>query len=184
MKKNIIQSCLKLGIIVLLLNVVFLEANAAELGEILSGETKVSIINLADQSDSLFFYGEAGQGIVLEMSALSGSDLGPSLYLYRPNGTLEKEVIGNSYANRVRIKEHLLEQTGKYIIITNASKAYSTSRTGEYGLSLILIQGNASSSQDPDGGNIESGQTMTAIIDPNGDTDAFVFHGESGQGIV
>ena len=71
--------------------------------------------------------------------AASGSDLGPAIYLYSPNGTLETKVVGGSYANRVAIREHHLEQTGIYTIVASSSWADDTTTTGKYGLSFIKI---------------------------------------------
>nr|QNO49249.1 hypothetical protein LDNCKMAD_00014 [Methanosarcinales archaeon ANME-2c ERB4] len=160
-----------------------ISAQAADMGEIHSGETKTGNIAIADQTDSYTFYGEENQAAVIEMAA-SASDLGPAIYLYRPDGTLETEVIGGSSYNRVAIREHLLEQTGIYTIVTSASLAGGTSITGRYVLSLLLIPGATSSEQDPDGGAIVSGQTGNGTISPRSDTDAFVFYGEENQAIV
>jgi hypothetical protein len=118
------------------------------------------------------------------MAANGTSDLGPAVYLYRPDGTLETQVVGYSYDHRVAIREHQLEQTGTYTIVSSASWATGTAKTGEYCLSLMLIPGATSSVQDPDGGPIVSGETSCASIDPVGDTDAFTFYGEAGQGVV
>jgi hypothetical protein len=101
--------------------------------------------------------------------------LGPAIYLYSPNGTLETKVIGGKYVNRVAIREHHLEQTGIYTIVASASWALGTTTTGKYGLSLVIIPGAASSEQDPDGGDIVSGQTGNGTIYLAGDIDAFAF---------
>ncbi|MEA3282235.1 MAG: hypothetical protein U9Q68_06680, partial [Euryarchaeota archaeon] len=70
-----------------------ISAQAADMGEIHSGETKTGNIATAGQTDSCTFYGEENQTVVIEMAA-SGSDLGPAIYLYSPNGTLETKVVG------------------------------------------------------------------------------------------
>jgi hypothetical protein len=160
-----------------------LPVQAADMGELHSAETRAGNIAYEGQTDSFFFYGEAGQGIVIEMAA-NASDLGPAVYLYRPDETLETQVVGGGNDNRVAIREHQLEQTGTYTIVSSASWAYGTSKTGEYCLSLVLIPGATSSVQDPDGGTIASGETACGTIDPNGDTDAFTFYGQAGQGVV
>ena len=67
----------------------------------------------------------------------SGSDLGPAIYLYRPNGTLESKVIGGIDGNCVAIEGHHLEQTGIHTVVASSSWAYGTAKTGGYGLSLI-----------------------------------------------
>jgi len=160
------------------------QAQAVAGGEIQSGETNNGNIVIEGQTDSYTFYGNAGQGVVIEMSAAESSTLGTAIYLYRPDGTLETKAVGDSFATRVRIEDHQLEQTGTYTIVATASQAYSTTATGGYGLSLVLIPGATASAQDPDGGNIVSGQTHSASINPQGDTDAFAFQGQKGQGVV
>ncbi|MEA1895993.1 MAG: PKD domain-containing protein, partial [Euryarchaeota archaeon] len=49
------------------------------------------------------------------------------------------KVVGGSYANRVAIREHHLEQTGIYTIVASSSWASHTTTTGGYALSLIKI---------------------------------------------
>ncbi len=115
-----------------------ISAQAADMGELHSGETKTGNIATAGQTDSYTFYGEENQTVVIEMAA-SGSDLGAAIYLYSPNGTLETKVIGGRYGNRVAIREHHLEQTGIYTIVASASWAMDTTTTGKYGLSFIKI---------------------------------------------
>jgi hypothetical protein len=68
-----------------------ISAQAEDMGGIYSGETKTGNIATAGQTDSYTFCGEENQSVVIEMAA-SGSDLGPAIYLYSPNGTLETKV--------------------------------------------------------------------------------------------
>jgi hypothetical protein len=157
---------------------------AVDGGEIHSGETKSGNIATDGQTDSYTFQGKSGQGIVVEMAA-DGNNLGTAFYLYRPDGSLETKTIGGYFDTRMRLEGHQLEQTGLYTIVTSASAGSSaTSRTGKYNLSLMLIPGDVSSVQDPDGGPITSGQTRSGNITPLSDTDAFTFQGKSGQGFV
>src|SRR3990170_2226235 len=156
---------------------------AVEMGGILSGETKVGNIAIPGQTDSFTFYGQEGQGVVIEEGAINGS-LGSAIYLYRPNGTIETSLVAGRYGTRARIENYQLKETGLYTIVITASGALDTSLTGEYGLSLILIPGATTSEQDLDGGNIPSGETAKGRISPNGDTDAFIFYGRAGQGVV
>jgi len=81
-----------LFVVAILLFCFVISAQAADIGEIHSGETKTGNIATAGQTDSYTFYGEENQTIVIEMAA-SGSDLGPAMYLYSPNGTLETKVV-------------------------------------------------------------------------------------------
>jgi len=132
--------------ILFLFSLIVFSVQAVEMGEIRSGETKSGNIAIAGQTDSFIFYGEKGQGVVIEMAAID-DDLGPSIYLYRPDGTLETKIVGGNYDNHIRIESHQLEQTGKYTITTAASWAYSTSKIGEYGLSFIKIGGDEDSDE-------------------------------------
>ena len=47
-----------------------------------------------------------------------------------------------------------------------------------------MIPGATTSPQDPNGGDIASGETKTGNIDPRGDTDIFAFYGLAGKGVV
>jgi len=74
-----------LAIAVTILFCLVASAHAADMGEIFSGETRTGTIAIEGQTDAFTFYGEAGQGVVIEF-ADNGTDLGTALYLYRPNG--------------------------------------------------------------------------------------------------
>lgn len=125
------------------LTIVF-PVHAAEMGEIRSGETKSGNIIIPGQNDSFTFYGNKGNGIAIEVAAMGESKIIPEIYLYRPDGTLEIESITpNCYEQRVRIKEHQLEQVGDYKIVTASRECGGI---GEYGLSLTLINGNGGGS--------------------------------------
>jgi hypothetical protein len=106
-------------------------ALAVDKGEIYSGETKSGAITAEGQTDSFRFYGQACQGVVIEMAT---EKLDPVIGLYRPDGTLEIEK--RSVFSPVRVKDHILEQTGIYTIVTAGVR---TDPTGSYNLSLILI---------------------------------------------
>ena len=148
-------------------------------GEIKSAETKTGTIDLNADTDAFTFSGKKGQAIILRMSQESGG-VDPSVDLYAPDGSLE-HTAGTSSSRSVRIKEYKLQQSGTYTII---ARDYDGEETGQYGLSLLLLPGATSSSQDPDGGEIKSAETKTGTIDLNADTDAFTFHGQKGQTIL
>jgi hypothetical protein len=52
---------------------------------------------------------------------------------------------------------------------------------GDYGISLAKIPGAATSSTDPDGGLMDSGDTLTGILTQNADSDIFQFYGDAGD---
>jgi hypothetical protein len=168
-----------IAVSLLILNV---SVQAEDMGKIHSGETKLGTIAVEGEIDIFTFDGEAGQAVFIDITA-DNSNLGPAIYLYRPNGTLELSLVGGDSATHLRIEEHLLQQTGVYTIALAASHGWGTSLTGAYGISLLLIPGNTSSSQDPDGGAIASGHTYNYTINPVADTDAFTFYGTAGQAI-
>ena len=55
---------------------------------------------------------------------------------------------------------------------------------GDYGIALAKLPGAATSSTDPDGGPIASGQTLTGTLSHNADTDIFQFYGDVGDRVV
>ena len=144
-------------------------------GCIASAETKRGTIFPAGDLDAYTFYGQVGQGVVIEMADNSGS-LYPRLQLYDPNRVLVKDTWVHDVA---RIENYQLNMTGIYTIV--ASGVVST---GEYGLSLVLVPGATTSPQDPNGGDIASGETKIGNIFPGGDLDAFAFYGQADQGVV
>jgi hypothetical protein len=155
-------------------------AQAAIMGEILSAETRTGSLVDKSQMDSFTFTGQKNQGIVILMSEESGSgtNFQPDILLKAPDGTEETSKWANGAAF---ISDHQLEQTGTYTIAV--MDAYADD-IGNYSLSLLLIPGATVSPQDPDGGDIASGETKTnKKIDFNADTDAYTFSGAKGQGI-
>jgi hypothetical protein len=103
----------------------------------------------------------------------------PKIQLYDPNGLLE---IQSEDYSRARIENHQLLKTGVYTIVV--SDWTTDVDTGEYGLSFALIPDGTTSTQDPDGGDIASGESKSGSISPVGDTDICAFYGQAGQGVV
>jgi len=149
-------------------------------GCIASAETKSGTISPGADTDSFTFYGQAGQGVVIEMPRISGH-LYPRLQLYDPNAL--RVASDESWpSTRASVENYQLQMTGIYTIVASNDHPYGL--TGEYGLSLVLAPGTTISQQDPDGGDIASDETKTGKIFPAGDTDAYCFYGLSGQRIV
>jgi hypothetical protein len=152
-------------------------------GDIASGHTYNFTINPVADTDAFAFYGTAGQAVFIDITA-DNSSLGPAFYLYRPNRTLELTLPGGDMCTHLRIDAHQLEQTGVYTIVLAANLGWGTSPTGGCDISLLLIPGATSSSQDPDGGDIASGHLSNYTINPVADTDAFTFYGTAGHTVI
>jgi hypothetical protein len=103
-------------------------------GDILSGETKIGIINPKADTDAYTYNGEAGHTVVINMSRESGS-LYPEISLYAPDGTLEISTWGNTHAE---ISDYQLLQSGTYTIV--AGDHYG-GYAGNYSLSFTKIPG-------------------------------------------
>ncbi|MCK4736724.1 MAG: hypothetical protein KAT65_29990, partial [Methanophagales archaeon] len=103
------------AVAILFLLCLVISVQAADMGEIHSGETKTGNIAYNGQTDSFTFYGNASQGVVISMSRESGG-LNPCIYLYAPNGTLEvsASALYGPYPHyeHALLKDHLLEQSG------------------------------------------------------------------------
>jgi hypothetical protein len=151
-------------------------------GYIASGETRTGSIFPGGDTDPYYLWGRAGQGLATQMATISGG-LNPRLQLYDPDGVRVAEAANNCYnlSSLVRIENYRLKKTGVYTIV--ASNACNVA-TGDYGLSLVLAPGAASSPQDPDGGDINSGETRTGTISPGGDMDPYRVYCQAGEGVV
>jgi hypothetical protein len=147
-------------------------------GCIASGETKSGTIFPAGHTDAYTFYGEPGHGVVIQMARISGGVV-PRLRLYDPDGA--QVVDQRAGADVAEIDNYQLKKIGIYTIVASH---FGFAATGEYGLSLVLAPGATTSPQDPDGGDIASGETKSGTISPGGDTDAYAFYGEPGHSVV
>ncbi|MFP3868617.1 MAG: hypothetical protein ACLFUU_10745 [Desulfobacteraceae bacterium] len=141
-------------------------------GEILPASTRTGEITNPVQTDSFWFDGEGGQAVVICMSNESG-DVTPHIFLYDPDGNLEKTGLG--YPQACITEHHLKGRTGRYTIVI---KDHGGDDTGTYSLSLLLIPGPVVSPTDPDGGRIVSGTVLSGLnFALKADTDAFTFTG-------
>jgi microcystin-dependent protein len=154
---------------------------AINMGEILSAETRTGSITNPAQTDSFTFNGEVDQAVVISMSEEGIGSLNPCIFLYDPDGYLETSACADPLGSHVQIDGHHLLKFGLYTIVVSD---YGGNGTGNYSLSLLLIPGPTVSPQDPDGGDILSGETKLGMIDLNADTDAYTFDGEPGQAVV
>ena len=153
---------------------------AVDMGAISSGETRSGSITNPSQTDSFAFTGTVGQTVIIIASRESGG-FNPEINLYAPNGILEKSVNCGKYGAATSIQNYQLLQSGTYTIEIHD---YGADGTGDYSISLLLIPGVMVSTDDPDGGNILSGEVKTGTVNPRVDTDAYAFTGTVGQTVV
>ena len=170
---------------------------------IVSGETKSATIKFGGETHSYYFWAEAGHGVVVEMADMSSASapyylpefigLEPRVQLYDPNGVRVADAgsDGRCYS-RATIEDYQLKMTGIYTIVASDADGTAdhylhyletTPDTGEYGLSLVVTGGSTTSLQDRDGGDMTIGHAQRGTITPCGDTDAYAFYGQVGQGV-
>jgi hypothetical protein len=143
-------------------------------GAIASGQTLSGAIDVASDLDAFQIYGNAGDRIIVRVRKTSG-DLSPTIYLYPPDGGPAEQSVSNA------VLSWQLEQTGLYTI--NIRDNFG-SGSGNYNISFLKIPGTISSSGDPDGGAIASGQTLSGAINVASDMDAFQIYGNTGDRII
>jgi hypothetical protein len=150
----------------------------ADRGEILSGETKVGL-NIVSPSymDTWTFNGQAGYRVIITAIPTSGN-LDTYLILYPPGGGAAEAEPAAFWYDWI---DHQLEKSGTYTILV---KDYELKKSGTYNINLLKIPGAVSSPEDPDGGPIASGETLSGTIDAPSDRDAFQFYGEAGDRVI
>ena len=113
-------------------------------------------------TDAYCFYGQTGQGVVIEMSRTSGA-LEPRVQLYDPYGVRVSISEVREYETpRARIEDYQLNMSGIYTIV--ASDGSWNVDTGEYGLSLVLTGSSTTSPQDCDGEDVTTSPSMASTI--------------------
>jgi hypothetical protein len=113
-------------------------------GDITVGRAVSGTITPGGDLDAYAFFGQPGQGVVIEMVDLSASaGLEPRVRLYDPNGVRVADS-GWNYS-RAAIEDYRLKMTGIYTVVASDADAtwYSgreyTPNTGEYGLSVSVM---------------------------------------------
>jgi hypothetical protein len=143
-------------------------------GPIASGETRSATIALSDM-DAYQFDGEAGDRILIDAEAGSGF-LDTEILLIDPHFLNEADTYP-----RGDLLDHILLKSGTYTILV---QDHGLDHTGSYNITLLnLTAGPLTSSEDPDGGPIASGETRSATIALS-DMDAYQFYGEAGDRVV
>jgi hypothetical protein len=115
-------------------------------GDMTIGRTQSGTITPGGDLDAYTFYGQAGQGVVIEMVDMSASKaLDPRVQLYDPNGV---QVADSGWRwlpwDSAAIENYQLEMTGIYtIVVSDGYVAGGDSvGTGEYGLSVSVMPPN------------------------------------------
>ena len=113
-------------------------AYAKDMGDILPGIAVTDNMTSKAQIDSWRFTGEINHGVFIKASR-EGGGLNPCIYLYAPNGTLEKGVCAQtigSGTNTTAISNYALLQSGVYTIAIHDNGGDTP---GDYSLSLTLF---------------------------------------------
>jgi uncharacterized protein YdeI (BOF family) len=155
-------------------------ADPTNMGPINSAETKTGSLSLSpsENSENMWtFSGNEGDRVLITVSELSGN-IEPQIFLYSPSGELEVSAELNSLSQTL---DHQLNESGLYTIIINDR---NLDEEGQYALALVKLPGAVTSAADPDGGPIESAETLTGNLTLQADTDVFQFNGESGERVV
>ena len=126
--------------------------------------------------DAFQFYGDAGERVIITAVTTSGS-LDTVIYLYPPGGG-PAEADTAPWGDRL---DHPLEQSGLYTIVI---QDYNLNSEGTYNITFLVLPGGPLSSlEDPDGGPITSGETLSGSI-VSSDLDALQFYGDEGDWVI
>ncbi|MBI4831536.1 MAG: hypothetical protein HY801_08270, partial [Candidatus Lindowbacteria bacterium] len=170
----------KATILLVLLTVMFCatpSAYSVEMGSISSAECRSGSFAFPSQTDTYTLSGQAGQTVVINMSTETGG-IDPVISLYDPDGLLETSATCAPECFYTSLEGWQLSKSGLYTILVSD---HSGNEAGDYSLCLLLIPGSTVSEQDPDGGDILSGETKPGQISPNADTDGYIFNGNAGD---
>ncbi|MDY6836871.1 MAG: hypothetical protein SWH78_02755, partial [Thermodesulfobacteriota bacterium] len=141
---------------------------AADMGDILPGETKSGSLTAPSFLDSWTFDGSTGDRVVIT-AVRTGGDNRPEIVLYPPGGGPAEAYTYDLSGSRL---DHQLEQSGLYTIIV---QDHNLDHSGTYNITLLKMPGTVSSPEDPDGGPIASGETHGGQMSVS-DLDAFQFY--------
>jgi hypothetical protein len=150
---------------------------------ITSGETKSGMITGPSYMNTWTFCGNAGDRVIITAVTTAGN-LDTTIYLYPPGGGPVEANTYHNYLGSIWGDDRLdwqLQHAGLYTIVIQDALV---SKTGTYNISLLKIPGPVSSTEDPDGGGIASGQTLSGTINVASDLDAFQFYGNAGARVI
>ncbi|MDB4444644.1 fibronectin type III domain-containing protein [bacterium] len=140
-----------------------------------SGETLSGVVSAPAQLDQYTFEGKSGDRVLIQTVEVSGA-INTEMVLVDPDFVDE-----TSSAPRGNLLDHVLEKMGTYTVLVRDDDSLNT---GSYNITLLnLTAGPLTSTSDPDGGPIASGETLNGSVIVS-DLDAFQFFGEAGDRII
>ncbi len=146
---------------------------------ICSGQTQTGAIDYPSEMDTYYFFGDEGDRVLIRLVRLSGTLRG-HIRLYPPGGgnytTHAYNLVGNYTTIDVQ-----LNQTGLYTIVVGD---YYADGEGQYHITLLNLHDNLVSRDDPDGGQMSAGRTLSGTIDRASDMDAFQFSARQGDRVL
>jgi len=150
-------------------------AQAADMGPILSGESKSGTISTSGQIDSWTFECQSGDLIRFRKAKTGGyNSFAVKMTLMDPAYNIEVVIDPGTMA-----LDHIMEMSGTYTI---RIEDVHLSLTGTYSLGLMnLTRGPFMSSGDTDGGLIASGQSLNGSIGTKTDMDVFQINVTAGD---
>lgn len=146
-------------------------------GAILSGQTIAGTMDVRSDMDVYRFEGSQGDRILINTRWTSRSGTDPQIVLYPPNGGDHETA--DTYPDYGSL-DHALAQNGLYTMVIDSKSDY----TGEYNLTLLNLRDRIVSDEDPDGGPVLPGQTITGTLNVQSDMDAYKFEGSQGDRIL
>ena len=149
-------------------------------GEIQSGQTIAASLGVSDL-DVYRFTAQAGDRMILQVGETAGYNMTPDVEVRTPN---LKRVLVSDKASSV-ILEFDIDETGTYTIVQRHDRTdHPWDSTGNYNLTLVnLTRGSFTSPRDTDGGQIQSGQTISASLGVS-DLDVYRFTAQAGDRII
>lgn len=143
---------------------------------IASGETQCGTLDISE-SMAYEFFGEAGDRVVIDAAKTGGN-----FYFNTELRLIDPDLMDEEHTQPGGdLLDHTLQKSGVYTIIV---QDVDLDHPGSYCLTFInLVTGPIFTSDDPDGGNIASGETSCGD-NVASDMDAYQFYGEAGDRVL
>ncbi len=140
-----------------------------------SGETRVDSVGVGE-SRGWMFAGTQGERIIVAAVRINGN-LNPRIRLRRIGGMADE-----AQSNCGDRLDHGLTLTASYSIFVEDC---TLTQTGAYNITFVkVLPDSTTSSGDPDGGPIASGQTLAGQMSVRSDFDGFQFSANTGERVV